>query len=148
MVGMNSQPSEDEPKNAASEILRLCKACTLATIGDDAPWATSVFFANEALTIYLILEKSGKSMANIKSNPRVALAIDDRVPNRFIQIGGLAEVLEGSAAEKGRQMVYDKLPEYRSFFETVPTCIVEVRPEVIYVSDMARGWFPARTINL
>jgi len=148
MVGIDPQRSEDEPKNSASEILRLCKACTLATIEDGAPWATSMFFANEALTIYLILEKSGKSMANIKSNPRVALAIDDRVPNRFVQIGGVAEVLEGSAAEKGRQIVYDKLPEYRSFFEAVPTCVVKVRPKVIYVSDMARGWFPARTINL
>lgn len=148
MVGMNSQHSEDEPKNAASEILRLCKACTLATIGDDAPWATSMFFANEALTIYLILEKSGKSLANIRSNPRVALAIDDRVPDRFVQIGGVAEVLEGSLAERGRQMVYDKLPEYRSFFEAVPTSVVKVRPEVVYVSDMAKGWFPARTINL
>jgi len=148
VVSMNSQRSEDEAKNVASEILGLCKACTLATVGDGTPWATSVFYANEALTIYLILEKGGKSMANIKRNPKVALAADNRIPNRFIQIGGVAEVLESSEAERGRRMVYDKLPEYKSFFEAVPTSVVKVRPKVIYVSDMAKGWFPAKSINL
>jgi len=145
---MNSQRSRDEVRDVTLEILGLCKACTLATVGYGIPWATSVFFANEALTIYLILEKGGKSIANIVSNPKVALAIDNRVPDRFVQIGGVAEALKGPEAERGRQLVYGRLPEYKSFFEAVPTSVVKVSSRVVYVSDMVRGWFPARTVNL
>lgn len=148
MVYMSRQTAQDEVKNAALEVLSQYKACTLATAVDGLPWASSVFFANEGLTLYLILEEKGKSMTNIRSNPKVALAIDDRIPDRFIQVAGVAELLEGSEAARARQVVYEKLPTYKPFFESVPTSMVRVRPKVLCVSDIPRGWFPAKIIAL
>lgn len=148
MVTRMSAPSvENEVYGAAQDVFKSCKVCTLATEKDGRPWATSVFFATEGLDVYCIVEDRGQGMANLKENPRVALAIDDRVPDRFVQGSGIAEVVSGEEEIKGRRLVLDKVPEYKPFFEMVKTSVVRIKLDRLHVTDVPRGWFPARVLK-
>ncbi|WP_309492199.1 pyridoxamine 5'-phosphate oxidase family protein [Candidatus Hecatella orcuttiae] len=140
--------SEEEIRRVMEEILQGCKVCTLATESGGKPWATTMFFAVKGTNFYCIVENRGHGMANLKKNPHVALAIDNRVPDRFVQAAGTAEVVEGEEEAEGRKLVLDRVPEYRPFFEMVTTSLVRIVPKEIHVTDVPRGWFPAKVLRL
>jgi len=140
--------SNDEVIQVMREILAECKALTLATVSDGQPWATSMFFASEGMNVYCIIEDRGEGMANLKKNPNVALAVDDRTPNSFVQAAGEANIVQGDEDTKWRKLVLDKVPEYKQFFEMVTTSVVRIALKRIHVTDVPRGWFPAITLKL
>lgn len=129
----------------AREILGENAAGTLATAGGEGPWATSVFFAEEGLDLYFLLENRGRALAHIKANPQVAMAIDRRVPDRFLQMEGRAEILEGPEAKRGMAKVVAKVPTAASFHDL---SVLRFRTSLLRVTDFRRGWFPARELKL
>ncbi|MEM4297819.1 MAG: pyridoxamine 5'-phosphate oxidase family protein [Nitrososphaerota archaeon] len=139
---------KEEVYRIMQEILRECRVCTLATESDGRPWATTVFFAADGVNIYCIVEDRGQGMKNLKKNPNVALAIDNRVPDRFVQASGMAEVVRGDEEAKGRRLVLSRVPEYRPFFEMVSTSVVRIGLKRVHVTDVPKGWFPAKVLNL
>ncbi|MFQ5821354.1 MAG: pyridoxamine 5'-phosphate oxidase family protein [Candidatus Heimdallarchaeota archaeon] len=139
--------SEEEVYRVMQEILKDCKVCTLATESDKKPWATTMFFAVEGLYIYCIIEDRGQGMSNLKKNPIVALSIDNRTPDKFVQAVGMAEVVEGNEEVKGRRLVLERVPEYRPFFEMVTTSVVRITLKRVHITDVPRGWFPAKVLR-
>lgn len=128
----------------AREILEENASGTLATAGSEGPWATSVFFAEEGFDLYVLLEDRGRALANIKSNPRVAIAIDKRIPDRFLQVEGRAEILAEPEAKRGKARVVAKVPMAASF---AGLSTIRIHPSVLRVTDFRRGWFPARELQ-
>ncbi|MGQ9469700.1 MAG: hypothetical protein ACUVTD_07795 [Nitrososphaerales archaeon] len=53
----------------------------MATVkkGNDQPWAASVYYAEEGLNLYYIVENFSIKFNNIKQNPKVAFTIDRQV---------------------------------------------------------------------
>jgi len=142
-----SNVESDEVYREAQEIFKACKACTLATEKGGEPWATSVFFAAEGLAVYCIVEDRGQGMANLKNNPRVALAVDNRIPDKFLQAAGVAKVVAGEEEAKGRRLVLERVPEYKPFFEMVKTSVVRIDLKKLHVTNVPKGWFPAKILH-
>ncbi len=133
---------------AMKEIIHNYTVCTLATESNGKPWATSMFFALDGMHIYCIVEDRGEGMKKLKNNPNVALAIDNQIPNQFVQLAGTAEVVQGDEDVKGRTLVLGRVPEYKPFFEMVATSVVKITLKRIHVTDVPRGWFPAKVVQL
>lgn len=129
----------------AREILGENASGTLATTGETGPWATSAFFAEEGLDLYVLLENRGRALANIQRDSRVAMAIDRRVPDRFLQMEGRAELLAGEEARRGKARVVAKVPLAANFADL---STIRIRPSVLHVTDFRRGWFPARELRI
>ncbi len=140
--------SNDEVLQVMQEILGDSRVLTLATAYDGQPWATTMFFALEGMNLYCIVEDRGEGMTNLKKNSNVALVVDNRTPERFVQAAGEAEIVQGDEEEKRRRLVLDKVPEYKQFFEMVTTSVVRIALKRIHVTDVPRGWYPAKSLKL
>jgi hypothetical protein len=71
---------------------------TLATEQDGRPWASSLFYANDGFTLYVVSDPETQHAKNLKGNPRVAVTIaEDHRDWRAIT--GLQ--LEGTCEEIG-----------------------------------------------
>jgi len=86
-------------------------ACALGTSQDNVPRVTPIDFFNDGLDLWMIGDPGGK-IANIKSNPNVAVGIfggiDHAVENRSLQIWGQASlVTQKSDPELFTRMVTD-----------------------------------------
>jgi len=140
--------SNDEVLQVMQEILGDSRVLTLATVHDGQPWATTMFFALEGMNVYCIVEDRGEGMTNLKKNSNVALVVDDRTPNRFVQAAGEANIVQGAEDAKWRRLVLDKVPEYKPFFEMVTTSVIRILLKRIHVTDVPRGWFPAKSLKI
>jgi len=71
-------------------------ACALGTCKDNIPRVTPVDFFNDGLTLWIIGDPGGK-LRNIRSNPKVAVAIytpmDHSKENRSLQLWGKAQLV-------------------------------------------------------
>src|SRR6516164_3497546 len=100
-------------EQALGELLVRIKSLKLATNGGPvSPWITGTYFISEGLfTLYLTLEKTGKGMANVRANPRVALAIDESDPFKlFLQAEGKASIVDPASAQPFYSGLRKKIP--------------------------------------
>lgn len=139
--------SKEEVYRVMQDILGSYKVLTLATEAEGRPWAITMFFAAEENTIYCIVEDRGQGMANLKRNPNVALAVDNRIPDRFLQAFGFAELVKGDEEARARRLVLDRVPEYKPFFEMTSTSVVKITLKKVHVTDVPKGWFPAKVLT-
>ncbi len=131
-----------------TEVLRENHVMNMATQGDQGPWCVTMFFVEEGFDILCLVESSGRTMANLKRNPRVAFTVNRQVPDRFIQGSGLAYVV-GLPAENPElfDFMCQKQPQLREFVETVPgLVIVRIVSERLALSDLPSGIFPRVTL--
>jgi len=68
---------------------------TLATAGDEGPWAAAVFYVHQGWALYFLSAAASRHCRNIAHNPRVAATIQEDY-TQWRQIKGIQ--LEGSAA--------------------------------------------------
>src|SRR5260370_33310532 len=67
---------DDEFKNTVRELLATNKALFLSTSANERPWVAGVYFAeSDAFHLTLILETDGRSLANIRVNPQIAVTV-------------------------------------------------------------------------
>ena len=72
---------DDEVKNTVRELLATNKTLVLSTSASDRPWIAGAYFAeSDPFHLTLILETAGRSLANIRVNPNVAVAVSLRSP--------------------------------------------------------------------
>jgi uncharacterized protein YhbP (UPF0306 family) len=93
----------EELKMEVLEYLNRHNTMTLATAHDNAPWAATVFYANDGFTLYFISSPNAcLHCQNIARNPHVAITIDEDYslenPNDWrkvkgVQMEGVAEML-------------------------------------------------------
>lgn len=138
--------TELEIKQMILSILNENNAISLATTGGEySPWILGAYFASNDLTIYLLLEKSGKTLANLKTNPKGALMISQNDAMRdFLQAQFEAVLLADSDEAKVREMLVAKMPWYQTYTPCVP---VRLDVQKWFVSSFARQWFPAKVLE-
>lgn len=77
---------------------------TLATVGEDGPWAAAVFYAHEDLRLYFLSAPTSRHARNLARDPRVAATIqrdyDDWPGIRGLQLAGT--VREVARADEAR----------------------------------------------
>lgn len=117
--------------------------CTLATSKEDVPHASTVEYANDGLTLYFFTSPTSQKIAQIKTNPKIALTIDedylDWMKIKGIQLEGEAEVLEDSREiEKARKIFIKKYPFVAQFGE-LKVNWVKIVPTKIWFLDNEKG---------
>ena len=112
------------------------KTCVLATSKDTIPRATPVMYHYEGLTIWISTDtRGGGKVENIKSNPRVSLAIFDPVESdygwddtRGLQLWGKAEIIthkENESEFNHAWKIADSEGAFKAFGREVPLDIVK-----------------------
>ncbi|MBV6477854.1 MAG: hypothetical protein HGGPFJEG_00599 [Ignavibacteria bacterium] len=130
-------------KNKITEILSSNDAMTIATTGGNySPWILGVYFASNELTLYVLLETHGKSMANLKTNKNVAVCISKNdAMQDFLQGHGEAVILDDSKEPEVRAMILEKMPWFQTFTPVTP---IRINIKDFFVSSLNNGWFPAK----
>lgn len=92
-----------ELKEVVLEYLSRHNTMTLATVGNNIPWAATIFYANKDFTLYFISNPNiCLHCQNIATNARVSITIDEDYPLKSlndwmkvkgIQMEGIAEML-------------------------------------------------------
>ncbi len=86
-------------------------ACALGTCRDNLPRVTPIDFFNDGLTLWIMGNAGGK-LANIRSNPNVAVGIytrmDHSVENQSIQLWGKASLI---TLEKDKELFMKMVTE-------------------------------------
>ncbi|MFN3345548.1 MAG: pyridoxamine 5'-phosphate oxidase family protein [Chloroherpetonaceae bacterium] len=138
--------SEAEIKSVILNILSENNAISLATTGGEySPWILGAYFASEDLTIYLLLEKSGKTLANLKVNSKGALLISQNDAMKdFLQAEFVATLLPDSEEARVRQLLVSKMPWYQTYTPCAP---VRLDVQKWFVSSLSRQWFPAKVLD-
>lgn len=124
---------------------------TLATCGNDGPWAAAVFYVNDGSTIFFLSGPTSRHCTNIGQNPRVAVTIQedysDWLEIRGVQIEGVASEISGAEEEKARGLYGQKFPVV-GLLAQAPAAIVKalakvrwyrIIPERLYFIDNSLG---------
>jgi hypothetical protein len=92
-----------------------------------------------------MLEKGGKSFANIMKNKNAAYSISQNDATKdFVQGKAVIEILPDDQEAKVREMLVNKMPWYQTFVPMVPVKIISSK---IFVTSLQRGWFPAKVLE-
>ena len=138
---------ETEIKEKIKEIFKNNDAITIATTGGElSPWIHSAYFASEELNIYLFIDTDGKSMENLRSNNKVAIAVSKNdAMQDFLQGYGTLEILDDSDENFVRDLLIKKMPWFKTYTPVTP---VRIDIEKFYVSSFESKWFPARELKI
>lgn len=71
---------------------------TLATQGQNGPWASAVFYVNDGLTLYFLSAPTSRHSRNLEADPRVAATVQEDY-SEWRQIRGVQ--LEGNVSRLG-----------------------------------------------
>jgi uncharacterized protein YhbP (UPF0306 family) len=109
---------------------------TLATGGEDGPWAAAVFYVHEAWALYFLSAPTSRHSRNIARNPRVSAAIQEDYSDwkeiKGVQLEGIATRLSGDEEERVRGLYAAKFPLLRNAAD-VPGAIAAALKKV--------GWY-------
>ncbi len=128
------------------EVFESNNAIMLATTGTDySPWILGAYYASDGLDIYLLVEKGGKSFANITANKNVAYSISQNDATKdFIQGKAVVNVLPEEEEQRVREMLLKKMPWYQTFVPMIP---LKIESSKIFVTSLQNGWFPAKVLE-
>ena len=80
--------------------LQSCNVLTLATNGEDGPWAAAVFYVNNDFNLFFLSDPATRHIQNISVNPQVAATIqkdyNDWKKIKGIQLEGEVQKLSGA----------------------------------------------------
>jgi hypothetical protein len=149
---MDSQPAlrPDAPPQdilaAASTLFSEVHAIQIATLGGPyTPWILGAYFTSapgNPLELQLMVEKHGKTMQNLRADPRVAFAVNTGDAMRdFAQGAGRAEVLGDEEAPAVVARLTARMPWYQLYTPCAP---VRITVHELFLTSFARGWMPAQ----
>jgi uncharacterized protein len=108
------------PKQVAQKVLDFLaeqKTLTLATSGDDGPWAATLTYVNDGSELYVWTRPGSNTVRHIDENPTAAFAIDeysdDWRQTKGIQGRGKCSVVEGEGIAKAADLFGQKYPQLR-----------------------------------
>jgi PPOX class probable F420-dependent enzyme len=135
-------------KRVILTLLARNKLLRLATIRADGwPQATTVTYANDGLTVYVMCAKTAQKARNIRNNPRVSLTVDRDYKdwNRIkgLSMGAYAEVVrEHDEIHRAVALLGRKFKEMAAMDEAdlKAVSIVRITPQVISVLDYSKGF--------
>lgn len=119
----------------------------LSTCGDAVPWGAGAFFAeSDPFTLSLVLEAQGRTLTNIRANPKVAIVVSNGDPFApFLQ--GQAEAIVLGEDDKARtcESIMAKAPQSEPFMDA-PIVPVSLRVTKWRVTDVVNGWLPGKEL--
>ena len=128
----------------------------VATVADEQPWCTRVFFAEAfeedgcegvALpTLYLLVKTPSRKLTNLRANDRVGVFVGSEQPTAWLEARGLAEVLSDPDAAVAREQLLAKAPESGPFLARVTAEAVSIRLGWLRLTDVRVE--PRRVIEL
>lgn len=120
-------------------------AVTVATTGGRfSPWVLGAYFAHDGADLYLMVEKSGKTMENLQANPSVAFSVSQNDAMKdFVQGAGTAVILPDDQYDAVMARLKDKMPWYQLYTPCAP---VRIETRELFVSSLTSGWFPAKRL--
>lgn len=145
-------------RDAVRRMLAAHHTATLATAGEEGPWAAAVFYASdESLSLYFVSDPGTRHGRDLARDPRVAAAVNQDCGSwaevRGLQIEGRVDVLEGAARERALDCYLARFAEIGRLIKapagTAEAAIAErwrsaalyrLRPHRIRVIDNARGF--------
>jgi uncharacterized protein YhbP (UPF0306 family) len=145
----------EELKEQIRRYLQAHNTMTLATCSGNVPWAATVFYASDDLSLYFFSAPESRHCENLALNPRVAVTIQEDYRDwrqiKGIQLGGTVALVD-SALEKAKALaVYAlKYPDVIKLF-TDPASgmfhraflkvkFYRVTPEQVFFIDNAQGF--------
>jgi len=91
---------------------------TLATGGEEGPWAAAVFYVHEAWTLYFLSAPTSRHSRNIARSPRVSATIQEDYSDwreiKGVQLEGIAARLSDDEEERVRALYAAKFPLLRN----------------------------------
>lgn len=109
---------------------------TLATAGDDGPWAAAVFYVHEDWALYFLSAPTSRHCGNIARSPRVSATIQEDYSDwreiRGVQLEGVATRLSGDEEKRIRGLYATKFPLLGNLADA-PAAIVKALAKV--------GWY-------
>jgi PPOX class probable F420-dependent enzyme len=119
------------------ELERVCRVATSGTAG--MPHAVPVCHALRGGKIYFGSGDDGRKMKNLAENPQVTVTVDAYSEEwsalRGVMVQGRAKVIaRGPGFRRGRDLLYEKYPQYRGEAALSPSdsVIVEVTPTRVF----------------
>ncbi len=106
---------------AVGDFLGSHTTMTLATSGEDGPWAAALFYARDSdLNLYFVSASNTRHAVDIERNPKVAVAVNaqhkDWSDIRGLQIGGVAEIVPSDQRAGAVETYLAKFPALRPLF--------------------------------
>ena len=93
------------------------KTLTLATTGDDGPWAATLTYVNDGSELYVWTRPHSTTARHIDQDPRAAFTIDqysdDFRQTKGIQGRGECSVVQGEQIAKAADLFGQKYPQLR-----------------------------------
>ncbi len=143
----------DESAHAAAlHYLASHHVMTVATWGEDGPWAAAVFYANRGTDLYFLSSPASRHGRNMAAHPRVAATVQEDYHDwraiRGIQLEGKVTRLHGDDAKAARLLYAEKFPVAAPLAQA-PAAIVQalarvawyrLRPERLFYIDNSRGF--------
>ena len=138
--------NDSELKKLILEYLGKNRLMTLATSSNDAPWATTLFFAyDDDLNLYFLSQETTRKVQNILKNPKVAVTIDREQPTpgkvKGIQLEGTAEEFTNPSIFLARHPWAKDYLAHSKVFKIKPS-------KTIYLDDEKFGPQGKKELNL
>ena len=118
------------------------KTLTLATSGDDGPWAATLTYANDGSDLYIWTKPGSTTARHLDQNPVAAFAIDEYTEDwrqtKGIQGRGSCAVVEGEAIAKAADLIGQKYPKLRPG-STSAVMFFKIEPDSLELIDNSRG---------
>jgi len=150
-VTRNEKPSPANVWETFAGLLEANRIMTLATAGEDGPWATPVIYAWEPKPVFYFMSRlTTRHARNILAGSSVAAAIhpSETRPLRGVQMSGDCTVLGGLAAARAIRRYLRRFPAARGRFpiravlaESIDIRFFRFTPRAIFVlSEEHYGW--------
>jgi uncharacterized protein len=118
------------------------KTLTLATSGEDGPWAATLTYVNDGQDIYVWMRPNSTTVRHIETNPTAAFTIDeyseDWRETKGIQGRGNCLVLQGQQIGRAAELFGEKYPQLRPG-STSAVIFFRIEPEALEFIDNSRG---------
>jgi nitroimidazol reductase NimA-like FMN-containing flavoprotein (pyridoxamine 5'-phosphate oxidase superfamily) len=138
------QQDDVETRRAVDEVLAHGNLY-LATTHDGRPWVSGVYFAEgSTFQLLIALETHGRTLTALRANPHAAVVVSSGRPYEpFLQGAGTIEVLDST--EDAHRALLAKVPQIEPFLQ-YPHEAVRLSISLWRITDVPRGWIPARTL--
>lgn len=134
---------------ALENLLRTSSTIKIATATHrGASWVAAAFFVEDgAFALHVLLENRGRTLANLRSNPRVALMIENGDAfSLFAQAEGDAKIVESRHDEIGRAIA-EKTPASATMVALWNLTPVRIEVDRWRLTDVKAGWLPAKELS-
>lgn len=145
---MSETVVESEVEDKVRAVLAAFPVLYISTASGSEPWLAAGFFAeSDPFTFVMVLEAAGRTLTNIRTNPRVALMVSSGSPvEPFLQGSADAVVLTAvEETEAVKQALLRKAPQIESLLG-YPIEAVRFDVRSWRVTDVLDGWIPGKEL--